>query len=154
MAFSDVVTPHSPDLKANHDAVTKPSQKPTGPSWVFFIFFTCTTPDAVTLWTVTPSHTVHRMAFWDFVIFRTFSLQKRPKMLLLWFSPQKHLKWEKKWLWVKSNQITFELGLKMTPKNVTFFVSSNTLTLEICLSSSKCAFILIKIQVRGHLMRT
>ena len=48
----------------------------------------------------------------------------------------------------------YELGLKRTPKNVTFFASSNTLTLEICLSSSKCAFILIKIQVRGLSMQT
>ena len=44
-----------------------------------------------------------------------------------------------------------DLGLKWPPKSVTLFVSSNTLTLEICLSSSKCAFILIKIQARGHL---
>ena len=64
------------------------------------------------------------LGFFDFVVFRTFSLRKRPKMLLLWFSPQKYLKWEKKRLWVKSNQIIYELELKLTPKNVTFFVSS------------------------------
>ena len=103
---------------------------------------------------VTASPSVHFRVFWVFVVFRPFSLQKRLKPLLLWFSPPKYLKWEKKRLWVKSTHIMHELGLKRTLKNVTFFLSSNTLTLEICLSSSKWAFIPIKIQVRGHLMRT
>ena len=103
---------------------------------------------------VTSSPQVHLRVFWVFVVFRPFSLQKRPKLLLLRFSPPKYLKCEKKRLWVKSDHLMYELGLKRTPKNVTFLLSSNTLTLEICLSSSKCAFIPIKIQVRGHLMRT
>ena len=78
---------------------------------------------------MTPSlrkYLVNFRVSWDFFIFRTFSLQKRPKVLLLWFPLQKHLKWEKKRLWVKSNQIIYELGLKQNPKNVTFFVSSGT----------------------------
>ena len=154
MAFLTSSRRHVPDLTASSDAVTKLSQKLSGPSWVTSNFFTSLVPDVVMLELVTPSPSVHFRVFWDFVVFRTFSLQKRPKMLLLWFSSQKYLKWEKKRLWVKSDQIIYELGLKLTPKNVTFFVSSNTLTLEICLSSSKCAFIPIKIQVRCHLMRT
>ena len=143
-----------PDLTVFPDVVSKLGQKLSGPSWVTSNFFTSFVPDVVTLKLVTPSPSVHFRVFWDFVVFRTFSLRKRPKMLLMWFSRQKYLKWEKKLLWVKSDQIIYDLGLKQTPKNVTFFVSSNTLTLEICLSSSKCAFIPIKIQVRGHLMRT
>ena len=130
------------------------TRKGSGPSWhkIWETSKSC-------LWrrhvvAVTSSPPVHFRVFWVFVVFRPFSLQKRPKLHLLRFSPPKYLKWEKKRLWVKSDHIMYELGLKRTPKNVTFFLSSNTLTLEICLSSSKCAFILIKIQVRGHLMRT
>ena len=144
-------------VMASCDAVTNSaplSQKLSGLSWVIFQPRTSFLHDAVTRKPLTPSPRLNLRVFWDFVVFRTFSLRKRPKMLLLRFLLQKHLKWEKKRLWVKSNQIMHELGLKLTPKNITFFVSSNTLTLEICLSSSKCAFILIKIQVRGHLMRT
>ena len=103
---------------------------------------------------VTSSPLVHFRVFWVFVVFRPFSLQKRPKLHLLRFSPPKYLKCEKKRLWVKSNHKMYELRLKRTLKNITFLLSSNTLTLEICLSSSKWAFIPIKIQVRGHLMRT
>ena len=157
MAFLTSSRRHVPDLTAYSDAVTKSvskCQKPSGPSWVTSNFFTSLVHDVVTLKPVTPSPSMIFRVFWDLVVFHTFSLRKRPKMLLLWFSPQKYLKWEKKRVWVKSNQITYELGPKLTPKNVTFFVSSNTLTLEICLSSSKCAFIPIKIQVRGHSMRT
>ena len=98
-------------------------------------------------------HLVYFRVFWVFVVFRLFSLQKRPKLHLLRFSPPKYLKCEKKRLWVKSNHKMYELGLKRTLKNVTFFRLSNTLTLEICLSSSKWAFIPIEIQVRSHLMQ-
>ena len=97
--------------------------------WVvtsIFQFLTSLTLDVVTLKLVMSSPSVIFKVFWDFVVFRTFSLRKRPKMLLLWFSPQKCLKWEKKRLWVKSKPKTYELGLKPTPKNVTFFVSSKT----------------------------
>ena len=157
MAFLTSSRRHVPDLTASSDAVTKLGKKPIGSSWVISKIFTWAAPDIVTLKAVTPSHSVHLSDFphfWDFVVFRTFSLQKRPKMLLLWFSPQKYLKWEKKQLWVKSDQIIYELELKRLPKIVTFFASSNTLILEICLSSRKCAFILIKIQVMGHSMQT
>ena len=125
--------------------------------WVQAVTLDFCLHDAVRRLVLTPSPSLDLVTFrfsWDFFIFRTFSLQKRPKALLFWFPLQKHLKWQKKRLWVKSNHKMHELGLKLTPKNITFFVSSNTLTLEICLSPSKCAFILIKIQVRGHLMRT
>ena len=156
MALLTSLHRHVPDLTASSHAVTKItsiSQKLSGPSWVtsnssLHLFLTSSR------WSLWRRHQLCSFrVFWDFVVFRTFSLRKRPKMLLLWFSLQKYLKWEKKRLWVKSNQIIYELGLKRPPKSVTFFVSSNTLTLEICLSSSKWAFIPIKIWVRGHLTR-
>ena len=73
---------------------------------------------------VTSSPPVYFRVFCVLVVFCPFSLQKRPKLHLLWFSPPKYLKWEKKRLWVKSDHIMYELGLKRTPKNVTFFISS------------------------------
>ena len=73
---------------------------------------------------------------WVFFIFRTFPLQKRPKMLLFRFPLQKHLKWQKKRLWVKTNHKIHKLGLKPTPKIVSFFVSS--LIMHKCMSPHHC----------------
>ena len=85
--------------------------------WVQAVTLNFSLHDAVTP-CLTPSLRkvlVNFRVSWVFFIFRTFPLQKRPKVLLLQFPLQKHLKWEKKRLLVKSNHKMHNLRLKPTP---------------------------------------
>ena len=102
--------------------------------WVQAVTLDFSLHDAVTPFVLTPSLSFDLVNFRVFLRFRRFPhffAPKTSKSAPFVISSPKTPKMRKERLWVKSNQIMHELGLKLTPKNVTFFVSSNTLMIGV-----------------------